>query len=133
MEDLVRNMLPPGAFDFQVTLSNGKRADSVIRLPNPPGVEEEEAGEGEEEAAGEGESERSKGGVRKRGRGTRGACAPSACPTPTSSPKLPTATARFSGWTTGSNTSLEKTATTAAGIRISVGPVTIFTAPKKAR
>jgi DNA recombination protein RmuC len=38
MEDLVRNMLPPSAFDFQVTLSNGKRADCVIRLPNPPGV-----------------------------------------------------------------------------------------------
>jgi DNA recombination protein RmuC len=38
MEDLVRNMLPPGAFDFQVTLSNGKRADCVIRLPNPPGL-----------------------------------------------------------------------------------------------
>jgi DNA recombination protein RmuC len=38
MEDLVRNMLPPGAFDFQVTLSNGKRADCVIRLPAPPGM-----------------------------------------------------------------------------------------------
>jgi DNA recombination protein RmuC len=38
MEDLVRNMLPAGAFGFQVTLSNGKRADCVIRLPNPPGV-----------------------------------------------------------------------------------------------
>ncbi len=38
MEDLVRNMLPPGAFDFQVTLSNGKRADCVVRLPNPPGL-----------------------------------------------------------------------------------------------
>lgn len=38
MEDLVRNMLPPGAFDFQVTLSNGKRADCVIKLPNPPGL-----------------------------------------------------------------------------------------------
>ncbi len=38
MEDLVRNMLPPGAFNFQVTLSNGKRADCVIRLPNPPGL-----------------------------------------------------------------------------------------------
>jgi len=38
MEDLVRNMLPRGAFDFQVTLSNGKRADCVIRLPNPPGM-----------------------------------------------------------------------------------------------
>ena len=38
MEDLVRNMLPPGAFEFQATLSNGKRADCVIRLPNPPGL-----------------------------------------------------------------------------------------------
>ena len=38
MEDLVRNMLPPGAFDFQFTLSNGKRADCVIKLPNPPGL-----------------------------------------------------------------------------------------------
>ncbi len=38
MEDLVRNMLPPGAFGFQVTLSNGKRADCVIHLPNPPGM-----------------------------------------------------------------------------------------------
>ena len=38
MEDLVRNMLPRGVYDFQVTLSNGKRADCVIRLPNPPGM-----------------------------------------------------------------------------------------------
>jgi DNA recombination protein RmuC len=38
MEDLVRNMLPPGAFDFQFTLTNGKRADCVIKLPNPPGL-----------------------------------------------------------------------------------------------
>jgi len=38
MEDLVRDMLPSSAFDFQVTLSNGKRADCVIRLPNPPGL-----------------------------------------------------------------------------------------------
>jgi DNA recombination protein RmuC len=38
MEDLVRNMLPSSAYDFQVTLGNGKRADCVIRLPNPPGV-----------------------------------------------------------------------------------------------
>jgi DNA recombination protein RmuC len=37
MEDLVRNMLPPGAYEFQFTLSNGKRADCVIKLPNPPG------------------------------------------------------------------------------------------------
>ena len=38
MEDLVRNMLPPDAYEFQVTLSNGKRADCVIKLPNPPGL-----------------------------------------------------------------------------------------------
>jgi DNA recombination protein RmuC len=38
MEDLVRNMLPPGAFEFQFTLTNGKRADCVIKLPNPPGL-----------------------------------------------------------------------------------------------
>jgi DNA recombination protein RmuC len=38
MEDLVRNMLPPSAYEFQVGLSNGKRADCVIRLPNPPGM-----------------------------------------------------------------------------------------------
>jgi DNA recombination protein RmuC len=38
MEDLVRNMLPPHAFGFQHTLSTGKRADCVIRLPNPPGL-----------------------------------------------------------------------------------------------
>jgi DNA recombination protein RmuC len=38
MEDLVRNMLPPGAFEFQYTLTNGKRADCVIKLPNPPGM-----------------------------------------------------------------------------------------------
>jgi DNA recombination protein RmuC len=37
MEDLVRNMLPPGAYEFQFTMSNGKRADCVIKLPNPPG------------------------------------------------------------------------------------------------
>jgi DNA recombination protein RmuC len=38
MEDLVSNMLPPDAFEFQFTLSNGKRADCVIKLPNPPGL-----------------------------------------------------------------------------------------------
>ena len=38
MEDLVRNMLPPRAFTFQHTLTNGKRADCVINLPNPPGL-----------------------------------------------------------------------------------------------
>jgi DNA recombination protein RmuC len=38
MEDVVRNMLPPRAFSFQATLSNGRRADCVIHLPNPPGM-----------------------------------------------------------------------------------------------
>ncbi|MBM3514226.1 MAG: DNA recombination protein RmuC [Alphaproteobacteria bacterium] len=38
MEDLVRNMLPANAYEFQFTLSNGKRADCVIKLPNPPGL-----------------------------------------------------------------------------------------------
>jgi len=34
---LVQNALPPSAYSFQATLSNGKRADCLIRLPNPPG------------------------------------------------------------------------------------------------
>ncbi|TAL02122.1 MAG: DNA recombination protein RmuC [Rhodospirillaceae bacterium] len=38
MEDLVRNVLPPRAYDFQYALTNGKRADCVIHLPNPPGL-----------------------------------------------------------------------------------------------
>lgn len=37
LNDLVSEALPPSAYDFQVTLSNGKRADCLIRLPNPPG------------------------------------------------------------------------------------------------
>ena len=37
LRDIVESMLQPSAFDFQVTLTNGKRADCVIRLPNPPG------------------------------------------------------------------------------------------------
>lgn len=37
LNDLVREALPPSAYDFQVTLSNGRRADCLIRLPNPPG------------------------------------------------------------------------------------------------
>jgi DNA recombination protein RmuC len=34
METIVRDALPAGAYDFQPTLSNGKRPDCVIRLPN---------------------------------------------------------------------------------------------------
>ena len=37
LNDLVSNALPPSAYAFQTTLSNGKRADCLIRLPNPPG------------------------------------------------------------------------------------------------
>lgn len=37
LEDLVRNILPPSAYEFQATLANGKRADCLIKLPDPPG------------------------------------------------------------------------------------------------
>lgn len=37
MQDLVSSILPPSAYDFQVVLSNQKRADCVLKLPNPPG------------------------------------------------------------------------------------------------
>ncbi|MBB43893.1 MAG: DNA recombination protein RmuC [Rhodospirillaceae bacterium] len=37
LQDLVQNALPPSAYEFQVTLGNGKRADCVIHMPNPPG------------------------------------------------------------------------------------------------
>ena len=38
LEGLVKNMLPPGSFDFQFTLSNGNRVDCVLRLPAPTGM-----------------------------------------------------------------------------------------------
>lgn len=37
LNDLVKSALPPSAYEFQVTLSNQKRADCLIKLPNPPG------------------------------------------------------------------------------------------------
>lgn len=37
LNDLVSNALPPSAYSFQTTLGNGKRADCVVLLPNPPG------------------------------------------------------------------------------------------------
>jgi len=37
LQDLVKNVLPPSSYKFQHTLSNGRRADCVIHLPNPPG------------------------------------------------------------------------------------------------
>ena len=37
LNDIVSKALPSDAYAFQHTLSNGKRADCVIHLPNPPG------------------------------------------------------------------------------------------------
>jgi DNA recombination protein RmuC len=37
LNDLVQNVLPSSAYETQATLSNGKRVDCLIRLPNPPG------------------------------------------------------------------------------------------------
>lgn len=37
LNDLVTDALPPSAYTFQATLSNGKRADCLLKLPNPPG------------------------------------------------------------------------------------------------
>jgi DNA recombination protein RmuC len=38
LEALVRNMLPPNAWEMQYLLSNGKRADCVLKLPEPTGM-----------------------------------------------------------------------------------------------
>lgn len=37
LNNLVQMVLPPNAYEFQATLSNAKRADCLIKLPNPPG------------------------------------------------------------------------------------------------
>jgi DNA recombination protein RmuC len=37
LNDIVRKAMPPDAFTMQATLSNGRRADCLIHLPNPPG------------------------------------------------------------------------------------------------
>jgi len=37
LNDIVRKALPSDAYTMQHTLSNGKRADCLIHLPNPPG------------------------------------------------------------------------------------------------
>ena len=37
LSDLVRNALPPSAYELQATLSNNRRADCLIKLANPPG------------------------------------------------------------------------------------------------
>jgi DNA recombination protein RmuC len=38
LEALVRNILPPSAFEFQCRLSNGMRVDCVLKLPAPTGM-----------------------------------------------------------------------------------------------
>ncbi|EPX83369.1 DNA recombination protein RmuC [Salipiger mucosus] len=37
LNDLVRQALPPDSYDMQQTLSNGRRADCLIGMPEPPG------------------------------------------------------------------------------------------------
>ena len=37
LENLVKTVLPPNSYAFQVTLANQKRADCILKLPNPPG------------------------------------------------------------------------------------------------
>lgn len=37
LNDLVSGILPPSTYDFQVKLSNGRIADCLLNLPNPPG------------------------------------------------------------------------------------------------
>jgi DNA recombination protein RmuC len=37
LNDIVSKALPSDAYTFQATLTNGKRADCLIHLPNPPG------------------------------------------------------------------------------------------------
>ena len=38
LEDQVRSALPPSAFRFQAKLGNGRLADCLLTLPNPPGA-----------------------------------------------------------------------------------------------
>jgi DNA recombination protein RmuC len=37
LADLVKTVLAPSNYDFQVTLPGGKRVDCLLKLPNPPG------------------------------------------------------------------------------------------------
>lgn len=37
LKDVVSSLLPPSAYEFQATLSNGRRPDALILMPNPPG------------------------------------------------------------------------------------------------
>jgi DNA recombination protein RmuC len=37
LEGLVRDVLPAASYEFQATLSNGRRVDCLLKLPKPPG------------------------------------------------------------------------------------------------
>ena len=37
LQDLVESVMPPGSYSFQATIGDGKRADCLLDLPNPPG------------------------------------------------------------------------------------------------
>ena len=37
LENLVSAILPPSAYDFQASMSNGRRVDCLLQLPDPPG------------------------------------------------------------------------------------------------
>jgi len=37
LNDLVSNILPPSAYEFQAAVGDGRRADCLLKLPNPPG------------------------------------------------------------------------------------------------
>lgn len=37
LSDIVRNALPPDAYEMRTLLSNNRRADCLVRLPHPPG------------------------------------------------------------------------------------------------
>lgn len=38
LNDLVSSILPPNAYVFQAQMGNGKKADCLLNLPNPPGA-----------------------------------------------------------------------------------------------
>jgi DNA recombination protein RmuC len=37
LADIVQNIMAPSSYEFQATLSGGKRVDCLLKLPNPPG------------------------------------------------------------------------------------------------
>jgi len=38
LNDMVRELMPPSAYQLQATLSSGRRVDCLLTLPNPPGA-----------------------------------------------------------------------------------------------